>query len=121
MLHGGPSGGDPLVVDFGELARAITEAEEAAEAAHDIAERLTGAVGRSGRAPWGDDPALGQTFGNLFAEPRDALVRCAQELPEVFRNVAEKLGSVGAGFHETQGASEEAIFLERSRSDRMPL
>ncbi|MFD6534384.1 hypothetical protein [Streptomyces sp. NPDC060184] len=120
MLHGGPSDGDLLVVDFGELAQAIAEAEEAAVAARDIAERLTSAVDRSGRAPWGDDPALGQTFGSLFAEPRDALVRCARELPEVFRNVAEKLGSASASFHETQRASEEAIFLARTQFDRMP-
>ncbi|WP_157849407.1 hypothetical protein [Streptomyces violaceorubidus] len=117
LPEGGLSGSGVLAVDFEALAHAIAEAEEAAEAVGHIAERLTSAVQRSGAAPWGDDPALGQTFGSLFAEPRDALTQAVPGLQQVLRSMAENLGAMNTGFHGAQRDAESAIADARGRAE----
>nr|BFD87812.1 hypothetical protein StreXyl84_72130 [Streptomyces sp. Xyl84] len=105
----GLSDGGHLVVDFEVLERAIAEAEDAAEAAGGLAESLASAVHRSGPAPWGDDPALGQAFGSVFAEPRDALFHAVQGLPKVLRNIASDLSAMDTRFHAAQEHAMNAI------------
>ncbi|MGW1467842.1 hypothetical protein ACWCPT_26260 [Streptomyces sp. NPDC002308] len=116
MPGDGSPGGGVLAVDFQALERAIAEAEEAAEAATGLAEHLASAVQRSGPAPWGDDPALGQTFGSVFAEPRDALFHAVQALPQVLRNIADNLTAMDTGYRTTQENAEGAIALARART-----
>ncbi|MFE6904694.1 hypothetical protein ACFVFJ_49570 [Streptomyces sp. NPDC057717] len=115
MPGGGLPGSGLLVVDFEALERAIAEAEEAAEVASDLTKSVASAVHRSGPAPWGDDPALGQTFGTVFAEPRDALVQAVQGLPQVLRNIADNLSAMDAGFHGAQEYAESAIAHARAQ------
>ncbi|MGW2282322.1 hypothetical protein [Streptomyces sp. NPDC001770] len=110
-----PRGG-VFAVDFQALERAVAEAEEAAEDATGLAENLASAVRRSGPAPWGDDPALGQAFGSVFAEPRDALFHAVQALPQVLRNIADNLAAMDTGYHTTQENAEVAIALARTRT-----
>ncbi|MGW0298796.1 hypothetical protein ACWDYK_19090 [Streptomyces anthocyanicus] len=115
MPGGGYSGGGILVVDFETLERSIAEAEEAAEAVGGLAKSMASAVHRSGPAPWGNDPALGQTFGTVFAEPRDALFQAVQGLPRVLRSIADSLRAVDTAFHEAQESAVSAIARERAQ------
>ncbi|MFE6894447.1 hypothetical protein [Streptomyces sp. NPDC057694] len=108
--------GGVLVVDYELLERAVSEAEEAAEAADGLARSMANAVRRSGPAPWGDDPALGQTFGSVFADPRDALFQALQGLPQVLRNIAEDLRGMDTGFHGAQKYAESAIAQARTHT-----
>jgi hypothetical protein len=121
MPGGGLSGSGVLVVDFEALEQAIAEAEEAAEAADGVAESMTSAVQRSGLAPWGDDPALGQTFGSVFAEPRGALVQAVQGLPQLLRNIADNLSAMNTGFHGAQQDAESAIAHAGARAEHTRL
>ncbi len=109
MPGGSFSGGGSLVVDFAALERAIAEAEEEAEAACGLAKSMASAVHRSGPALWGDDPALGQTFGAVFAQPREALFQAVQGLPQVLRNIADNLSATETAFHGAQESAVSAI------------
>ncbi|MGW7574830.1 hypothetical protein [Streptomyces sp. NPDC054765] len=117
MPGGGLSGSGVLAVDFEALEQAIAEAEEAADAAGSVAESMASAVQRSGAAPWGDDPALGQAFGSVFAEPRNALVQAVEGLPQVLRNIADNLSAMNTDFHGAQQAAEAAIADARVRAE----
>ncbi|MFB7293295.1 hypothetical protein [Actinacidiphila glaucinigra] len=110
---GSISGGDVLTVDLVMLQRAITAADEAAAAAGSLADTLTSRVHASGPAPWGDDPALGQTFGSVFAEPREILVQAVQGMPQVLRNIADNLAAMDRSY---RGAEEAAIAAAQSVS-----
>ncbi|MGW2299351.1 hypothetical protein [Streptomyces violaceorubidus] len=116
LPKGGLSASGVLAVDFEALEHAIAEAEEAAEAVGDIAARLASVVQRSGAAPWGDDPALGQTFGGVFAEPRDALTQAVPGLQRVLRSIAENLGAMHTGFHGARRDAESAIAHARNQA-----
>lgn len=58
-----------LVVDFALLGKAGVDAGNAADSMSTAWTALSAAA-LFGAAPWGDDPALGQGFDQVFAQPR---------------------------------------------------
>lgn len=109
-----PSARGTLVVDLDALTAAVKAAEIAAAGAQSLAHRVEAATQHSGSAPWGDDPGLGQAFGDAFAEPRTALVRTVRELPALLHGVADSLDATRRGFARAEdGALAEAQQLAR--------
>ncbi|WP_142392670.1 hypothetical protein [Mycobacterium sp. 3519A] len=102
-LPGGPPGLSGVFVDTDALNRAAAVAADAASEAGSDAQRLDSAVNRSGPAPWGDDPGLGQSFGSVFADPRHSLVQAIDALPEVLGDLADTLRQTSATFAEADG------------------
>lgn len=91
-VPGGPPGlSGVLQVDTDALNQAVAVATDAASEAASDAQRVDSAVNRSGSAPWGDDPGLGQSFGSVFADPRHVLLQAMDTLPEVLGNLADTL------------------------------
>jgi hypothetical protein len=101
----GPGAGDTLVVDLAALGKAVKAAQEAVGAAQKAAQPSQDAVSRSGAAPWGDDPGLGQAFGGVFAEPRNNLVEAVQKLPTVLQQMADNLTATQGVFADAEDAS----------------
>jgi uncharacterized protein YukE len=98
-VPGGPSALTGVVlVDFAALNQAVTVATDAASEATSDAQRVDSAVNRSGSAPWGDDPALGQSFGSAFAGPRQALQQAMDTLPGVLGGLADTLRQTSQSF-----------------------
>lgn len=64
------------------------------------------AMSRSGSAPWGDDPGLGQAFGAVFAGPRAGLAETVRELPSLFEQLADDLDTTRRTF---AGAQDTAL------------
>ncbi|MFI6759093.1 type VII secretion target [Micromonospora sp. NPDC050417] len=110
-----------LVVDTEALDKAAAAAGEAADEAAGAARLVDSAVDRSGPTPWGDDPGLGQSFGSVFAEPRQALIKAMEELPEVLRDMADKLRQTSRTFVDVEDdATERARSLvEPSPSSKL--
>ncbi|MFI5635618.1 hypothetical protein ACIA8E_41125 [Streptomyces sp. NPDC051664] len=98
-----------LVVDFGALAAAVEAARIAAGVAHRAAADVQAAVQRSGAAPWGDDPGLGQAFGGVFAGPRGDLVQTVLELPSVLDGLADSLDVTRRGFVRAEDEALDAV------------
>ena len=100
-LPGGPPGlSGVLFVDTDALNRAAAVAADAASEAGSDAQRLDSALNRSGPAPWGDDPGLGQGFGSVFADPRHALLQAVDTLPGVLGELADTLRQTSRTFTE---------------------
>ena len=91
IIDGPPELNGAVYVDVVALNKAFVFASMVADRAEGAARLVEGAVQRSGPAPWGDDPGLGQSFGLVFAEPRQALVSTIGKLAVVLQEVAEKL------------------------------
>ncbi|WP_399084009.1 hypothetical protein ACGH2B_03725 [Streptomyces sp. BBFR2] len=106
-----PDGSGLLAVDFTALLAAVEAAGSAAGQAQLAAARADDATARSGPAPWGDDPALGQTFGAAFAAPRDDLIRTLRQLPVVLRNLADDLAATRATFGRAEDTALESVAL----------
>ncbi|MGC0314699.1 hypothetical protein [Kitasatospora acidiphila] len=81
-----------LVVDFAQVGKAGIDASNAADTMAAAWTTLSSAA-LFGAAPWGDDPALGQGFDQVFAQPRDDLLKAVQALPDTLRKFAEALGA----------------------------
>ncbi len=81
-----------LVVDFALVGKAGADAVHAADTMAAAWTALNSAA-LFGAAPWGDDPALGQGFDQVFAQPRDDLLKAVQALPDTLRKLAVALGS----------------------------
>ena len=81
-------------------------AGEAAAEAAGAARRVDSALGRSGPAPWGDDPGLGQSFESVFARPREALVQDLEKVPEVLRDLADRLQESSRTFADVENENE---------------
>jgi uncharacterized protein YukE len=97
-----------LYVDPDALDRAVAVAADAADGAADDAQRLQGALDRSGPAPWGDDPGLGQSFGSAFAGPRDTLRQAMNTLPKVLGDLAGTLQQTRRAFTDVDGQTVTA-------------
>ncbi|TSB21585.1 hypothetical protein [Streptomyces benahoarensis] len=104
-----PDGSGLLAVDFTALLAAIKAAESAAGEAQRAAAQADDATARSGPAPWGDDPGLGQAFGDAFAGPRADLVRTAHQLHLVLRQLADDLAATRGAFAHAEGTALEAV------------
>ncbi|MGW7674260.1 hypothetical protein ACWGJX_45580 [Streptomyces sp. NPDC054775] len=115
VVPGLPGDAGLLVVDFGALAAAVEAARIAAGVARRAAADVQAAVQRSGGAPWGDDPGLGQAFGGVFAGPRGALAQTVEELPAVLDGLADALDVTRRGFVRAEDeALDAAVGLKRS-------
>jgi len=98
-IPGGPSALSGVVlVNIDALNRAVSVAADAASESTSDAQRVDSAVSRSGSAPWGDDPALGQSFGSAFAGPREALQQAMDTLPGVLGGLADTLRQTSQSF-----------------------
>jgi uncharacterized protein YukE len=98
-VPGGPPGLSGVVfVDIDALNQAVTVAADAASEAASDAQRVDSAVNRSGPAPWGNDPGLGQSFGSVFADPRQALQQAMDTLPGVLSGLADTLRQTSQTF-----------------------
>ncbi|MDH6710141.1 hypothetical protein P3T27_006890 [Kitasatospora sp. MAA19] len=105
-----------LVVDFALLGKAGVDAGNAADSMSTAWTALSAAA-LFGAAPWGDDPALGQGFDQVFAQPRDDLLKAVQALPDTLKHLAEALG----GAHSTfRSADEHATELAASFPSAVP-
>jgi hypothetical protein len=114
-VPGVPGDAGTLRVDFGALAAAVEAARIAAGVAHRAEADVQAAVQRSGSAPWGDDPGLGQAFGDVFAGPRGDLVQTVLELPSVLDDLADSLDMTRRGFVRAEDdALSTALDLGRS-------
>lgn len=101
-----PGNTGTLAVDLGALAAAVKAAEIAAARAQRLADDVEATIQPSGPAPWGDDPGLGQAFGDTFTEPRTALVQTVRELPVLLHSLADSLDATRRGF---AGAEDAAL------------
>ncbi|RKE10581.1 excreted virulence factor EspC (type VII ESX diderm) [Catellatospora citrea] len=117
-VSGGPGLSGLLAVDTDALRTAAAVASEAAGEAAGAARLVDRAVYRSGPTPWGDDPGLGQSFETVFAEPRHALIQAMEKLPEVLRDMADKLQQASQAFVDTE---QDAVTVARSLAPRLPL
>ncbi|HET6500298.1 MAG TPA: hypothetical protein VFG87_05985 [Amycolatopsis sp.] len=100
-----------LSVDTASLDKAVVVAGEAAGEAAGAAQRMESAMDSSPTPPWGDDPGLGQSFGSVFAEPRQALAQALKTVPEVLRELGEALQQTSRTFADTD---DETFDLARS-------
>ncbi len=98
-----PAGGAALVVDFGALTAAVTAAGSAAGHAQDAAVRLQNAA--AGAELWGDDPGLGQPFGDAFAGSRQDLLDTVRELPKLLEGLADDLAAARRGFADAEDSA----------------
>jgi hypothetical protein len=105
-LPDAPQGGDVTVVDFSALRDAISKTHDVTARAQTLAGDVNGADQRSGPAPWGDDPALGQAFGSVFAGPRAVLLQAVEGLPGMVQQFADTLDGVAAS---SRGAQRDAL------------
>jgi hypothetical protein len=113
-----PGNTGTLVVDLGALAAAVKVAEIAAARAQHLADDVEATAQRSGPAPWGDDPGLGQAFGDAFAESRITLVQTVRELPVLLHGLADSLDATRRGFADAEDAAlSSAGDLARRFSD----
>ncbi|MEV6028357.1 hypothetical protein [Streptomyces sp. NPDC052036] len=96
------------MVDFSALMAAVKAAEAAAGEAQRAAADSQDATARSGPTPWGDDPGLGQAFGDAFAQPRASLVNMVQELPTLFQQLADNLDATRRVFARAEDSAVEA-------------
>ncbi|MGW7673795.1 hypothetical protein ACWGJX_43010 [Streptomyces sp. NPDC054775] len=80
---------------MGQAQRAAADAEDA--------------TARSGSAPWGDDPGLGQAFGAVFAGPRTSLAETVRELPSLFEQLADNLDATRRTFAGAQDTAVEMV------------
>jgi hypothetical protein len=87
-----------VYVDITALNQAVAVASDAASEAVSDAKPVDSAVNRSGSAPWGDDPGLGQSFGSVFADPRTTLLQVMDALPELLGTVADVLQQASKAF-----------------------
>ncbi|GAA1986635.1 hypothetical protein [Kitasatospora viridis] len=95
-----------LVVDFALVGRAATDAGKAADTMAGAWAALSSAA-LFGAAPWGDDPALGQGFDQVFAQPRDDLLKAVQALPDTLRKFADALGAAHGTLKNGDKAAED--------------
>ncbi|MCX4750521.1 hypothetical protein OG455_34275 [Kitasatospora sp. NBC_01287] len=99
-----------LVVDFALVGKAGIDASNAADTMAAAWTALHSAA-LFGAAPWGDDPALGQGFDQVFAQPRDDLLKAVQALPETLRKFAEALGAAHSAL---KNGDDDSMDLARS-------
>jgi hypothetical protein len=104
-----PGGSGTLVVDLSALTAAVQAAEAAVGQAQRAAADAEDATSRSGAAPWGDDPGLGQAFGAVFAGPRTSLAETVRELPSLFEQLADNLEATQRGFAGAQNTAVDMI------------
>ncbi|GAA4263669.1 hypothetical protein [Dactylosporangium darangshiense] len=102
-----PSLANVLLVDSDAVAKAITILTAAA--AHGTVSQVDSAVQHCGATPWGDDAGLGQAFGSVFAQPRQALVQTIQILPEVVQDLADMLNRALVTFGDVEDCAVEAV------------
>lgn len=101
-----PSLDGTLVVDFALVGKAGADAGRAAEGMAAAWTALSSAA-LFGAAPWGDDPALGQGFDQVFAQPRDDLLKAVQALPDTLRKLADALGATRSTFERADEHATE--------------
>ncbi|MFJ7277172.1 hypothetical protein [Kitasatospora sp. NPDC098663] len=101
-----PSLDGTLVVDFALVGKAGAAAGKAAEGMAAAWTALSSAA-LFGAAPWGDDPALGQGFDQVFAQPRDDLLKAVQALPDTLRKLADALGATRSTFERADEHATE--------------
>ncbi|MFB7504704.1 hypothetical protein [Streptomyces broussonetiae] len=104
-----PDASGTLVVDFSALMAAVKAAGAAAGKAQRAAADSQDAMARSGPTPWGDDPGLGQAFGDAFAQPRAGLVNTVQELPALLQQLADNLDASRRLFARAEDSAVEAV------------
>ncbi len=106
----GPPGlSDFVRVDANKLDKAVNVADEAATEADRAARWIDAALGRSGPEPWGDDPSLGQSFGSVFAEPRQSLVHAIETLPTVLHGLVDQLQQTTKAFATANDHAAETM------------
>ncbi|MEU3710907.1 hypothetical protein [Streptomyces catenulae] len=112
-----PDGAGLLAVDFTALLAAVKAAESAAGEAQRAAALADDATARSGPAPWGDDPGLGEAFGDAFAGPRADLVRTAHQLHLVLVRLADDLAATRGTFARAEDTALESVTAWRAHLD----
>lgn len=98
-----------VLVDADKLDKAVNVANEAASEAHRAERWMDAALGRSGPEPWGDDPSLGQSFGSVFAEPRQTLVHAIETLPPVLHGLVNQLQQTSSAFAAANDEAAAAV------------
>jgi hypothetical protein len=101
-------GAGALVVDTTALNAAVRAAHDAADVAEQAAGDIQSTINRSGPAPWGDDPALGQVFDGAFSAPHANLIKVLEGLPSLLQHVAQLLDTTGTVLADAEESSAAA-------------
>ncbi|MEU5852139.1 hypothetical protein [Saccharopolyspora shandongensis] len=96
-----------LVYDEGELQRAVTLFQAAADTGAEAA-RMAPKNADQGLPPWGSDP-LGKAFGGQYKEPADQLGAALDQLAGLFHGVSDQLNAITRQFNETEAGNIELV------------